>query len=115
MTAPNPTPRLELLAAMPVPGEELLTANGIAKRVGKNASTIDQMLHALRLDGLVDFEYRDGARYWWRTSCPIPATFTSTATPREHVGFDDRALREAFGVPKFLAPPRPTRIVLLKK
>jgi hypothetical protein len=103
----DPAPRLAILAAMPPHvGDDTLTvpASLIAQKVGKHVATIDQMLGALRADGVVDCAQHAGRRVWWRTAAPLPERFTSTAAPTATTRHDDTALREALGIP--LQPPR---------
>lgn len=101
----DPAPRLEILALLPEPPGKITTA-AIGKATKKHPGTIDQMLNALRVDGLVDFEMMETSRGWWRTHLPIPEKFTSTAAVKYPGVYDDRALRQALRIP-LMPPPLP--------
>lgn len=106
----DPAPRLAILQAMD--DGERMTTTAIGQAVGKHPSSVEQMLYALKADGLVDFEGKRGQRQWWRTELPIPDTFTSSAHAKDADLFSDVALREAYGIP--LVAPRPKRARLVR-
>ena len=107
--AVDPAPRLAILSVMPL--GERITVAAIAKALGKHTGTIDQMLHALKADKLVDCATsHNGYRVWWRTAVPIPEKFTSTAIAKAGL-HDATALREALGDPKQPPTPLGARIV----
>lgn len=112
----DPTPRLDLLNAMPPhEGDDTIavTSTWISNQLGKSAATIDQMLYALRADRLVEFQEDGRRRLWHRTAEPIPDRFTSTAAMRDADSYTDLALREALGIP--LVPPTPKAVSCVRK
>jgi hypothetical protein len=95
--------RRELLAAMASRKRELC-AREIAHLVGKNQSSVHQLLVALEVDGCVEGHRAPHGHvtYWRPTGKPLPDLLTSTGDAQTSIAtgarFDHRLLAQAMGL-----------------